>query len=39
MLSDKKAVLFEGSTLWRKEMEDLVFIKIEDAIGKFCFWL
>ena len=25
--------------LWRNEMEDLVFIKTEDAFGKFCFWL
>ena len=25
--------------LWRKKMEDSVFIKIEDALGKFCFWL
>ena len=25
--------------LWRNEMEDSVFIKTEDAFGKFCFWL
>ena len=25
--------------LWRNETEDSVFIKIEGAFGKFCFWL
>ena len=30
----KKTVLSGVSTLWRNEMEDSVFIKIEDAFGK-----
>ena len=24
--------------LWKNEMEDSIFIKTEDAFGKFCFW-
>ena len=31
--------LSKVSALWRNEMEDSVFIKTEDVIGKFCFWL
>ena len=35
----RKKMLSEVFTLWSNEMEDSVFIKTEDTIGKFCLWL
>ena len=40
MLFSMKATTKENGTLclWKNGMEDSVFIKTEDAFGKFCFW-
>ena len=35
----KKTKISEVSTLWRNEIEDSVFVKTDDTIDKFYFWL